>query len=97
MVIRALRSLGVVCSMCGDGANDCPAIKAADLGISFAATDASISAPFSSMSPSINCVEKIMLEGKCTTQNSIEALRYYCTTGIYKFVINYCLLFDKSW
>ncbi len=53
--------------MCGDGANDCPAIKAANLGISFAATDASISAPFSSMSPSINCVEKIMLEGKCTT------------------------------
>jgi cation-transporting ATPase 13A2 len=67
MVIRALRKLGVICAMVGDGANDCPAIKAADLGISFAETDAAISAPFSSMSPSISCVEKIIMEGKCTT------------------------------
>jgi cation-transporting ATPase 13A2 len=53
--------------MVGDGANDCPAIKAADLGISFAETDAAISAPFSSMSSSISCVENIIMEGKCTT------------------------------
>jgi magnesium-transporting ATPase (P-type) len=67
------------------------------LGISFAATDAAISAPFSAMSSSISCVEKIMQEGKCTTQNSIEALRYYCTTGIYKFVINACLIYEITW
>ena len=66
-VIRALRKLGVFCSMCGDGANDCSAIKAADLGISFAATDASISAPFSATHGSVSCVEKVMLEGKSTT------------------------------
>lgn len=34
--------------MVGDGANDCAAIKVADIGISFAETDASYSAPFSS-------------------------------------------------
>jgi cation-transporting ATPase 13A3/4/5 len=97
MVIRALRELGVICAMVGDGANDCPAIKAANLGISFAETDASISAPFSSMSPSISCIEKIMMEGKCTTQNSIEALRYYATTGMYKFIACGCLIFAESW
>jgi cation-transporting ATPase 13A2 len=67
MVIKSLRKIKIQCAMVGDGANDCPAIKAADLGISFAETDAAISAPFSSMSSSISCVENIIMEGKCTT------------------------------
>jgi cation-transporting ATPase 13A3/4/5 len=95
--VKALRRKNIVCAMVGDGANDCPAIKAADLGISFAETDASISAPFSSMNPSISCVERIIMEGKCTTQNSIEALRYYATTGLYKFVACGIMIFTNSW
>lgn len=67
MVIKSIKKLGVVCAMVGDGANDCPAIKAADLGISFSTADGSISAPFSALSPSISCIEKIILEGKSTT------------------------------
>lgn len=34
-----------------------------DIGISFAAADAALSAPFSSRGESISCVEKILLEG----------------------------------
>ena len=52
--------------MCGDGPNDCGASKTADIGISLSEAEASITAPFTSKIPNIECTLIILKEGRCS-------------------------------
>ncbi len=47
--------------MIGDGANDCAAIKQANIGMSFTSADSSYSSPFSIDSESISIVKEIII------------------------------------
>lgn len=49
-LIEALQSRGYFVGMCGDGANDCGALKAANAGVSLSEAEASIASPFTSKS-----------------------------------------------
>lgn len=65
-------------AMCGDGANDCAALKAAHLGISLSEAEASIAAPFTSKEPNISCVSMIIREGRAALLTSF---------GVFKFIV----------
>jgi len=46
--------------MCGDGANDCGALRAAHAGISLSEAEASVASPFTSKVANISCVPKLL-------------------------------------
>ena len=56
--------------MCGDGANDCGALKQADVGLSLSEAEASIAAPFTSSIQNISCVIDLLREGRCAMTTS---------------------------
>eukprot|EP00341_Mesodinium_pulex_P003744 CAMPEP_0116895376 /NCGR_PEP_ID=MMETSP0467-20121206/4914_1 /TAXON_ID=283647 /ORGANISM="Mesodinium pulex, Strain SPMC105" /LENGTH=81 /DNA_ID=CAMNT_0004566073 /DNA_START=37 /DNA_END=282 /DNA_ORIENTATION=- len=47
-LVNSLQDLHFTVGMCGDGSNDCKALKASDVGLSLSAADSSIAAPFTS-------------------------------------------------
>jgi cation-transporting P-type ATPase 13A2 len=59
-LVKRLQSLGYCCGFCGDGANDCGALKAADVGISLSEAEASVAAPFTSRIFDISCVPRLI-------------------------------------
>lgn len=58
-LVNQLQDVGYTVAMCGDGANDCAALKAAHAGISLSEAEASIAAPFTSKVPDIRCVPMV--------------------------------------
>ena len=75
-VVERLQSLGYTVLMCGDGANDCAALKAADVGISLSEAEASVAAPFTSHTPDISCVLDVIKEGRAALVTSFSCFKY---------------------
>lgn len=72
--------------MCGDGANDCAALKAADAGISLADSEASIAAPFTSKVKDISCIPVLLREGKGCLAMTIQTFKMIELCSILQFM-----------
>ena len=59
-LVEALQELEYSVGMCGDGANDCGALKTAHAGISLSEAEASVASPFTSKIPNISCVPMLI-------------------------------------
>lgn len=71
--------------MCGDGCNDCGALKAAHAGISLSLAEASVAAPFTSKNVHIGCVPYLIREGRATMVSSFASFKFgvgFCFTQL---------------
>ena len=67
--------------MCGDGANDCGALRAANAGISLSVAESSVASPFTYSKKNIECFPLLIREGRATLAATFGAFKYqvcYC-------------------
>ncbi len=70
---------------CGDGANDCPALKKADLSNYLSQAEASIAAPFTSKEYNINCVVKLLREARAALDTCMKSFKYLALYSLIQF------------
>jgi magnesium-transporting ATPase (P-type) len=86
-VVIALNEKGYITSMCGDGSNDCGALKAAHVGIALSDSDASIISPFTSLNKTITSVVDVLLEGRCAIASALASYKYMIMVSPLKYLI----------
>ncbi|XP_074500677.1 polyamine-transporting ATPase 13A2 isoform X1 [Sebastes fasciatus] len=84
-LVKELQKLNYRVGMCGDGANDCGALRAADAGISLSEAEASIASPFTSKIQNISCVPLLIREGRCSLVTSFSLFRYMALYSLIQF------------
>ena len=71
--------------MCGDGCNDCGALKTAHAGISLSMAEASVAAPFTSRNVHIGCIPYLIREGRATMVSAFASFKFgvaFCFTQL---------------
>ncbi|GEQ68484.1 hypothetical protein JCM33374_g2152 [Metschnikowia sp. JCM 33374] len=85
-LVEQLQKLDYTVGFCGDGANDCGALKAADVGISLSEAEASVAAPFTSRIFEISCVLDVIREGRSSLVTSFSCFKYMSLYSAIQFV-----------
>ncbi|EGC37100.1 hypothetical protein DICPUDRAFT_97366 [Dictyostelium purpureum] len=95
-LIEELQRIGLYVGMCGDGANDCGALKAAHVGISLSETEASIAAPFTSTITDISCCPSLIKEGRASLAVSFKLFQFMGMYSLIQFTTVIFLYFNAS-
>ncbi|XP_064194424.1 polyamine-transporting ATPase 13A3-like isoform X5 [Anguilla rostrata] len=94
-LVEALQSVDYFVGMCGDGANDCGALKRAHGGISLSELEASVASPFTSRTPNISCVPDLIREGRAALITSFCVFKFMALYSIIQY-ISIILLYSFS-
>uniref|UniRef100_A0A8C8FJ92 ATPase cation transporting 13A2 n=1 Tax=Oncorhynchus tshawytscha TaxID=74940 RepID=A0A8C8FJ92_ONCTS len=95
-LVTELQKLNYRVGMCGDGANDCGALRAADVGVSLSEAEASVASPFTSKSDNISCVPLLIREGRCSLVTSFSLFKYMALYSLIQFSSVLILYTEKT-
>lgn len=80
-IVSSFVEQGETTLFCGDGGNDCGALKAAHVGIALSDAEASVVAPFTSLDKTITSVLDVLKEGRCALASALAAYKYMIMYG----------------
>ncbi|KAI8907999.1 hypothetical protein EDD86DRAFT_208692 [Gorgonomyces haynaldii] len=87
-IVTRLGKHGKCVAMCGDGTNDCGALKAAHVGLALSDAEASIVAPFTSAKKSVSDIVELVREGRCALETSFVSFRYMTLYPIIQLIMS---------
>ncbi|XP_068427456.1 polyamine-transporting ATPase 13A3-like isoform X2 [Clinocottus analis] len=85
-LVEVLQSIDYMVGMCGDGANDCGALKRAHSGISLSELEASVASPFTSTTSNISCVPILIREGRAALITSFCVFKFMALYSIIQYL-----------
>ncbi|TPX31909.1 hypothetical protein SmJEL517_g04851 [Synchytrium microbalum] len=95
IMVERLQDIGYCTGFIGDGANDCGALRAADVGISLSEAEASVAAPLTSKSPDLACVLQVVREGRAALVTSFGLFKFMALYSLVQFS-SVCLMYTFS-
>lgn len=94
LLVDSLKKEGFTTLMCGDGANDCSALRTAHVSVSLSPEEASIAANFTSREPDVSCIYELLREGKCSLTTSIQTFKYMMLYSMIQFIcVTLCMIY----
>ncbi|XP_078420012.1 polyamine-transporting ATPase 13A3-like isoform X1 [Cetorhinus maximus] len=85
-LVEAFQNVDYYVGMCGDGANDCGALKRAHGGISLSELEASVASPFTSKTPNIACVPNLIREGRAALMTTFCVFKFMALYSIIQYL-----------